>query len=99
MWSNHSLAAFSLRLGERLLRLLRIIDQNNVGAASGQHTTGAGSERVALTGLQTSFSDEREQPTSAMALANSRWVPKGLHDRAVKPLGHVVITDVITLMG
>jgi len=34
-----------------------------------------------------------------MALANSRWVPKGLHDRAVKALGHVVITDVITLMG
>jgi len=30
--------------------------------------------------------------TMAMALANSRWVPKGLHDRAVKALGHVVIT-------
>jgi hypothetical protein len=34
-----------------------------------------------------------------MALANLRGVPKGLHDRAVKALGHVVITDVITLMG
>src|SRR6202035_1466812 len=35
----------------------------------------------------------------AMALANSRWVPQGLYDRAVKALGHVGITDVITLMG
>jgi 4-carboxymuconolactone decarboxylase len=34
-----------------------------------------------------------------MALANSRWVPQGLYDRAVKALGHVGITDVITLMG
>jgi len=35
------IGGFSLRLGERLLRLLRIIDQNNVGAASGRHTAGA----------------------------------------------------------
>ena len=28
-----------------------------------------------------------------------RWVPRGLHDRAVKALGHVGVTDVITLMG
>jgi 4-carboxymuconolactone decarboxylase len=34
-----------------------------------------------------------------MTLANSRWVPRGLYDRAVKELGHVGITDVITLMG
>jgi hypothetical protein len=33
----------------------------------------------------------------ATALANSRWVPKGLYDRAIKTLGHVGITDVITL--
>ena len=54
-----------------------------------------------IAGLQTSFSDEREQVVyeMAMALANSRWVPKGLYDRAVKALGHVGITDVITLMG
>ena len=79
MWSNPLIGGFSLRLGERLLRLLRIIDQNNVGAASGQHTAGAGSEPVALTGLQTSFSEDGEQVVyeMAMALANSRWVPKG----------------------
>jgi 4-carboxymuconolactone decarboxylase len=35
----------------------------------------------------------------AMALANARWLPRGLYDRAVKALDHVGITDVITLMG
>jgi len=54
-----------------------------------------------LSGVPTSFSDEREQVVYEMAtaLANSRWVAKGLYDRAVKALGHVGITDVITLMG
>ena len=32
-------------------------------------------------------------------LANARWVAKELYDRAVAALGHVGITDVITLMG
>ena len=54
-----------------------------------------------IAGLPTSFTDEREQVVyeMAMALANARWVPRGLYDRAVKALGHVSITDVITLMG
>ena len=54
-----------------------------------------------LCGLPTSFADEREQIVYEMAicLSNSRWVSKGLYDRAVKALGHVGITDVITLMG
>jgi 4-carboxymuconolactone decarboxylase len=54
-----------------------------------------------IAGLPTSFADEREQVVYEMAttLANSRWVPQGLYDRAVKALGHVGITDVITLMG
>jgi len=54
-----------------------------------------------LSGLPTSFSDTREQVVYEMAtcLANSRWVAKGLYDRAVEALGHVGITDVITLMG
>src|SRR5467141_4658728 len=54
-----------------------------------------------LTGLPTSFSDRREQVVYEMAtcIANSRWVAKGLYDRAVAALGHVGITDVITLMG
>jgi 4-carboxymuconolactone decarboxylase len=54
-----------------------------------------------LSGLPTSFSDKREQVVYEMAtcLANTRWVSKGLYDRAVEALGHVGITDVITLMG
>ncbi len=35
----------------------------------------------------------------ATCLINGRWVSKGLYDRAVAALGHVGITDVITLMG
>jgi len=54
-----------------------------------------------LSGLPTSFADEREQIVYeiAICLSNSRWVSKGLYDRAVKALGHVGITDVITLMS
>jgi 4-carboxymuconolactone decarboxylase len=54
-----------------------------------------------LCGLPTAFDDEREQIVYEMAtvLSKARWVPRGLHDRAVKTLGHVGITDVITLMG
>ena len=54
-----------------------------------------------LAGLPTLFSDPREQVVYEMAtcLANARWVPKGLYHRAVEALGHVGITDVITLMG
>ena len=57
--------------------------------------------RRSSAGLPTSFDDEREQVVYEMAtaLANARWVPKGLYDRAVKALGHVGITDVITLDG
>jgi len=54
-----------------------------------------------LSGLPTSFSDKREQVVYEMAacLANSRWVAKGLFDRAVEALGHEGVTDVICLMG
>jgi 4-carboxymuconolactone decarboxylase len=54
-----------------------------------------------LSGLPTSFDDEREQVVYEMAvcLSNSRWVSKGLYDRAIKALGTVGITDVICLMG
>jgi 4-carboxymuconolactone decarboxylase len=54
-----------------------------------------------LAGQATSFDDEREQVVYEMAvtLINSRWVSKGLYDRAVKALGHDGITDVTCLMG
>ena len=64
---------------------------------------GLPSEKVEaiLSGLPTSFDDKREQVIYEMAicLTNSRWVSKGLYDRAVEALGHVGVTDVITLMG
>jgi len=54
-----------------------------------------------LSGLPTSFDDQREQVIYEMAkcLTESRWVSKGLYDRAVEALGHEGITDVICLMG
>ena len=54
-----------------------------------------------IAGMPTKFDNEREQIVYEVAtvLANARWVPRGLYDRAVKTLGHVGITDVITLMG
>ena len=54
-----------------------------------------------LSGLPTSFDDKREQVVYEMAkcLSESRWVSKGLYDRAVEALGHVGITDVICLIG
>jgi 4-carboxymuconolactone decarboxylase len=54
-----------------------------------------------LSGLPASFTDKREQVIYEMAvcLTNARWVSTGLYNRAVEALGHVGITDVITLMG
>ncbi|MBV9860240.1 MAG: carboxymuconolactone decarboxylase [Alphaproteobacteria bacterium] len=54
-----------------------------------------------LSGLPTSFDDPREQVIYeiAMCLSQSRWVSKGLYDRAVAVLGNTGITDVICLMG
>ena len=54
-----------------------------------------------ISGLPASFANEREQVIYEMAtaLANARWISKGLHDRAVKVIGHTGITDVTVLMG
>ena len=54
-----------------------------------------------LAGMPTAFDDEREQVVheTEMVLSNARRVSRALHDRAVKALGHVGITDVVTLMG
>ncbi len=52
-------------------------------------------------GMPVAFDDQREQIVyeMAMVLSQARWVPRGLYERAVQALGHVGITDVITLMG
>lgn len=49
----------------------------------------------------TVFPDQSEQMIYeiAVTVANSRWVPRGLYDRAVQTLGHNKITDVLVLMG
>lgn len=49
----------------------------------------------------TSFHDQSEQMIYeiAVTVANSRWVPRSLYDRAVQTLGHDKITDVLVLMG
>ena len=54
-----------------------------------------------LGGLPASFTDKREQVVYEMAtsLIQSRWVSKGLYERAIEALGHVGTTDVICLMG
>ena len=54
-----------------------------------------------IAGLPTSFSDAREQVVYevAMTLAQGRPISQGLHDRAVKALGHEGVTDMIVLMG
>jgi 4-carboxymuconolactone decarboxylase len=54
-----------------------------------------------LSGLPTSFDDKREQLVyeMGMCLSQSRWVSKGLYERAIDALGHVGVTDVIALMG
>jgi 4-carboxymuconolactone decarboxylase len=54
-----------------------------------------------VAGMVTAFDDEREQVVYEVAtvLTAARWVPRGLYERAVKALGHVGVTDVITLMG
>lgn len=54
-----------------------------------------------VAGLPAAFPDAREQVVyeMAMALADGRLVSQGLHERAVKVLGHERISDIIVLMG
>ena len=54
-----------------------------------------------IAGLPASFPDAREQVVYevAMALAGGQLVSQGLHDRAVKVLGHESISDMIVLIG
>ena len=46
MWSIPFVGGFAPRLGKRLVGLQRIVDQDHVGAASGQHAADRGGERV-----------------------------------------------------
>jgi 4-carboxymuconolactone decarboxylase len=99
---------YSLSEREREIAVCTITSKFHSAYPTGAHeraakAAGLPSDKVEaiLSGLPTSFSDKREQVVYEMAtcLANARWVSKGLYDRAVEALGHVGITDVITLMG
>jgi 4-carboxymuconolactone decarboxylase len=69
----------------------------------GYSTAGIPAEKVErmIIGLPVSFDDPRQQAIYdvSMALVNSRYVPKGLYDRAVNLLGNNGVTDLTVLIG
>ena len=104
----HFRKGYSLSEREREIAVCIINSKWHSGYPTGAHekaakAAGLSNEQVEaiLSGLPTTFEDTREQVVYevAMCLSNSRWVSKGLYDRAVEALGHVGITDVIGLIG
>ena len=105
---RHMRTGFSLSEREREIAVCVITGKWHSAYPANAHeraakATGLPAEKVEaiFSGLTTSFDDPREQVIydMAMCLSNSRWVSKGLYDRAVEALGLVGITDVIVLMG
>ena len=99
---------FSLSLRERELAVCILASKWHTPYTIYAHetfakTSGMPPEMIdaVISGLPASFANEREQVIYEMAtaLANSRWISKGLYDRAVKTLGHAGITDITVLMG
>lgn len=70
---------------------------------SGYSKAGLPAENVErmIAGLPVSFEDSRQRLVYevASALIQSRYVPKGLYDRAVKELGNNGVTDLAIIMG
>ena len=104
----HFRTGYSLSEREREIAVCIINSKFHTAYATNAHeraakASGLASDKVEaiLSGLPTSFSDQREQVVyeMAMCLADSRWVSQGLYERAVEALGHVGITDVIGLLG
>ena len=104
----HFRGPYSLSEREREIAVCIVNSKFHTAYATNAHeraakAAGLASDKVEaiLSGLQTSFDDKREQVVYEMAicLVNSRWVSKGLFERALEALGHVGITDVIGLMG
>ena len=107
-FGQHFRKGYSLSEREREIAVCIINSQWHSGYPTASHEQSAKAAGVPaeqmdaiLSGLPARFDDEREQVVYEMAicLSNSRWVSKGLYDRAVAALGHVGITDVITSMG
>ena len=104
----HFRGPYSLTEREREIAVCIVNSKWHTAYATNAHeraakASGLSSEQVEaiLSGLPTAFTDKREQVVyeMAMCLIQSRWVSKGLYERAVEALGHVGITDVIGLMG
>ncbi len=104
----HFRGAYSLSVREREIAVCVINSKFHTAYATHAHEraakeAGLPADKVEaiLSGLPTSFDDKREQVIYEMAicLSNSRWVSKGLFERALATLDHVGITDVIGLMG
>jgi 4-carboxymuconolactone decarboxylase len=107
-FGGHFRKGYSLSLREREIVVCIITSHWHSGYPTSSHeksakAAGLPNEKIdaILSGLPTSFDDKREQVVYEMAicLTNSRWVSRGLFDRAVEALGHVGITDTIALMG
>ena len=107
-FGGHFRKGYSLSEREREIAVCIINSKWHSAYPTGAHeghakAAGLPSDKVEaiLSGLPTSFDDKREQVIYEMArcLTESRWVSRGLYDRAVEALGHVGITDVIALMG
>ena len=107
-FGGHFRKGYSLSEREREIAVCIINSKFHTAYATNAHeraakAAGLPADKVEaiLSGLQTSFTDQREQVVYEMAicLVNARWVSKGLYERAIEALGHVGITDVIALMG
>lgn len=105
---KHFRTEYSLSEREREIVVIIFCAKFNTAYATDAHEkhakkTGLPADKVEaiLSGLTTHFDDKREQVIYEMSicLANARWVSKGLFDRAVETLGHVGVTDVISLGG
>lgn len=72
-------------------------------STTGYSKAGIPSEKVErlIAGLPVSFEDSRQQVVYevASALVNSRYVPKGLYDRALQKLGANGVSDLAVIMG
>ena len=70
---------------------------------SGYSKAGIPSEKVEriIAGLPVTFEDSGQQVVYEVsaALVNSRYVPKGLYDRAIKELGTNAVSDLAVIMG
>lgn len=105
---GHFRKGYSLSMREREIAVCIINAKFHTAYATGAHEraareAGLPADKVEaiLSGITTSFDDKREQVVYEMGicLSESRWVSKGLYERALEALGHVGITDVIALMG